>query len=319
MSTRVAGFDLSDLTSLRTKAEIYQRDPFLREGAYHFSDAVEDYVPGAIFKIALVMIRPDCLILNRSSRLVDLIEKYGFSIVTHRVKSISPVAMRVLWAHPFCHATTERLHLLDRLFAIAPSVIIIAWDKLGHAQWPASVDLSLRKGSAYPINRTGSDMRTILGSPNRVLSLFHISDEPLDILRDLAILFSAAERACLFRQITSFPGNNTLALESLAKTLNDIEASVAPMSRCDRSGSLDHDKGGCSRSFDCPLDRLTNSWESVEDSTLETIDQKFASTGCTCTASRWKNILLASEMIRTSDPTALDNIIGRPTLRWSRP
>jgi hypothetical protein len=63
------------------------------------------------------------------------------------------------------------------------------------------VRLSELKGSASKPNGDGTRMRELLGMPNRLLNFVHIADEPADIIRELGIVFDAAERRTVLDNI----------------------------------------------------------------------------------------------------------------------
>lgn len=319
MITTIAGYDVNQLTRTPTKASLYQRDPFFREAAYHFGAAVEDQIPSAIFKITLVVLRPDCLIMSKGLNLLQLIEDCGFSVLIYRVKSISRVMMRLMWLYPFSHASVDRLHVLDRLFDLAPSVILLVWNRCSGPDWPASVNLSLRKGPADPVNRPGHDLRTILESPNRILSLFHVSDEPADVLRELGILFNFYERAELFRCILSSVNDGYSVTGTLRKALIYLELNSRKANICERMHHKSIQSFSTMVAEQCPLDSCSSIWQGMQHASLSDIDRMMLESGCTCKASMWKSIQLASNFIMSSDPTAIGNILGRPIDRWVHP
>jgi hypothetical protein len=55
---------------------------------------------------------------------------------------------------------------------------------------PAAVRLSKAKGASNPAERIGENLRDALGSPSKILALIHSPDEPIDLLRELALLGS---------------------------------------------------------------------------------------------------------------------------------
>ncbi|MGR4852125.1 hypothetical protein [Streptomyces sp. LARHCF252] len=103
--------------------------------------------------------------------------------------------MRALWAYMCRWATTERL-LLDALAALGPGLLVLWADNTGAS---ACERMTAVKGRNDPRRREPGTLRDIAGSPNRVLTMLHCADDAADVVRELGVLCSWAERSHLIK------------------------------------------------------------------------------------------------------------------------
>jgi hypothetical protein len=57
--------------------------------------------------------------------------------------------------------------------------------------------LTRLKGGNDPAGRAPDSLRSVAGSPNRLLTMVHTSDDPADVVRELAVFLPWRERAAL--------------------------------------------------------------------------------------------------------------------------
>jgi hypothetical protein len=83
--------------------------------------------------------------------------------------------------------------LLDAVAGLGPSLLVL----YRHADGDPARRLTLLKGGNEPAGRAPDSLRSVAGSPNRLLTMVHTADGPADVARELAVFLSWRERAAL--------------------------------------------------------------------------------------------------------------------------
>jgi hypothetical protein len=185
---RCHGVVWRDLTHLPIKRDLFRNDCYFREAADSVLALPLPAVRTFLRSYTLFMLKPDALVARKGELAVRAVEALGFDPVWARPVRLSRRGMRELWRFSWSEAAIERIRLSTLLNAAAPAVCMVLRRRKDQAI-PASVQLALAKGSATPERRTREHIRTILGSPNGILSFIHCADEPADMLRELAVFF----------------------------------------------------------------------------------------------------------------------------------
>jgi hypothetical protein len=71
------------------------------------------------------------------------------------------------------------------------------------------------KGGNDPAGRAPDSLRSVAGSPNRLLTMVHSSDDPADVVRELAVFLPWRERAALAPMTASWCGEVVISLMRL--------------------------------------------------------------------------------------------------------
>ncbi|WKU42630.1 nucleoside-diphosphate kinase [Streptomyces sp. VNUA116] len=183
------------LTRFSGKDTVFAADLFAREawatlarelgdgGAYSFAEAT-----------ALMWVRPDAFAAGVARKVLAATQAAGFRPLAVRPVRVDRCGARALWAYMCRWATVERLWLLDALVALGPGLLVLWADDTGE---PAAARLTALKGSNAAGRRTGASLRDVAGSPNRLLTMVHVADEPADVVRELGILCPWPDRAAL--------------------------------------------------------------------------------------------------------------------------
>jgi len=183
-------FTLRELTTVESKAELYALEATYRETLYELacpcSDdaAIGETVRGA----GLCLFRPDAIVHGKVAAAAGYLAELGFNLVGTAETEVCRSAIRDVWRYQLDVASGARLRLLDLLFGATPSLVAIYRLNSTAPRIPCSVLLADSKGLANGVNRQGWELRSFLGSPNRIEVYVHCSDEPADVVRDGGIL-----------------------------------------------------------------------------------------------------------------------------------
>ncbi|TXH76054.1 MAG: nucleoside-diphosphate kinase [Lysobacteraceae bacterium] len=187
------------LTRIPLKARLYAREPYFREGLDQAWRCLGDATPETLHRSALMMIKPDGLIGGKAPRIVEFLHEYGFEIVAVRHFVLHRLQWRELWRYQLTAATLDRLMVNDLVFS-EPGLMLCLRDTTV-SPLPATVRLSELKGPSDVAQQTPGCLRRLMAQPNRVFSLFHVADEPADLLRELSIFLDAWDRARVFNAL----------------------------------------------------------------------------------------------------------------------
>lgn len=233
-STQVAGGvePWRELTSLALKWATYECEASFRESLHDATVAVGAAELGALLQAHCeISVKPDGLASRVVAPLLRYMEERRFVPVAHRVHSLSPVQVRDIWRYQWNVATLDRLRLFDLIMAQAP-VLTLYFRDTEESDIPATVRLRGLKGSAVPGLRASDSLRSACAAPNRLLTLIHAADEPIDILRELGIAYDSVERRWLLGELVRPLGSYSYT--SLERDVEQLYA-ACPEQDFDRS------------------------------------------------------------------------------------
>ncbi|MGW0883293.1 nucleoside-diphosphate kinase [Streptomyces sp. NPDC002671] len=186
--------DLGLLTRDAEKRCHYAFDPLVREG---WATAVGVLGAGEALRFAsetaLLWLRPDVVAAGAAADVLARAEAAGFTAVGASVVRLERAGVRALWWWQLRRATAERLLLLDAVVELGPGLLVL----YRHRDGDAARRLTRLKGGNAPGGREADSLREVAGSPNRLLTMVHTSDDPLDVVRELAVFLPWRERAAL--------------------------------------------------------------------------------------------------------------------------
>jgi nucleoside diphosphate kinase len=189
-----------ELTSLPVKWSTYEREAVFRESLRDAASVLGDDLAPVLQAHCEITVKPDGLAARVVDRLLAYLERQGFRLVTYRVHALSPLQVRDIWRYQWNVATHDRLRLFDLVLAQAPVLTLYLYDA-AEADIPATVRLRGLKGSALPGLRSADSLRSTCQAPNRLLTLVHAADEPVDLVRELGIAHDAPERRALYAEL----------------------------------------------------------------------------------------------------------------------
>ncbi|MFJ6140774.1 nucleoside-diphosphate kinase [Kitasatospora sp. NPDC092286] len=186
--------DLERLTRDAEKRRQYAVDPLVREGWATLAGVLgTGEAQRFAGETALLWLRPDVVAAGTAVDVLARVEAAGFTPVGASVVQLERAGVRALWWWQLRRATAERLLLLDAVVGLGPGLLVL----YRHRDGDAARRLTRLKGGNAPGRREADSLREVAGSPNRLLTMVHTSDDPLDVVRELAVFLPWRERAAL--------------------------------------------------------------------------------------------------------------------------
>lgn len=148
-----------------------------------------------------IIIKPELIKRGGIDALFLFLNRNKFLPVSATKVRIDRIKSTSIWRYQWNKATLDRIALTCQMGEVEESIVVLLKDLSSGGQVPAAVRLWGLKGSAVESKRSKHHLRTILGMRNRMIGLVHCPDEPVDIIRDLGILFDCTCRKEFFRQV----------------------------------------------------------------------------------------------------------------------
>ncbi|MFI0796870.1 hypothetical protein ACH4OY_29910 [Micromonospora rubida] len=180
--------DLRALSADTEKLELYRRDDSLPTGITAAKDALGLDFARELQRIALVVIHPDLIAQRRVERCLTFARDHDLQPVVALPFVFEPAMTAAMWQHSLDDATEDSLAVCDVFCAKTESLLVLLRDRGPEPTRAASARLSALKGSTRAERRQEGHLRSHLRATNQIVTAVHCSDEPIDILRELAIL-----------------------------------------------------------------------------------------------------------------------------------
>ncbi|MEU2264965.1 hypothetical protein ABZ568_00625 [Streptomyces olindensis] len=222
----LAGPDWGRLTDVAGKDVTFARDLVAQEGWAALAGELGDDEAAYAFagRAALMWVRPDAFAAGTAREVLAAAVRAGFRPLAARPVRLERCAVRALWAYMCRWATAERLILMDALAELGPGLLVLWADGTGG---PVSVRMTALKGRNDPARRKPGTLRDVAGSPNRALTMLHTTDDPADVVRELAVFCSWPERVGLIAEAATGLRHGHSA--DLAYALRDVERDLPPL------------------------------------------------------------------------------------------
>jgi nucleoside diphosphate kinase len=145
----------------------------------------------ALQRVAVLTVKPDGVITRAAPDCLSFMSDHGFRPIGGRIFHYDRTTSREIWRYQWNIATLDRLQVADAIHRCAPALMMFFEDETRGEErtLPATVRLAGLKGPAKPAERTAGHLRSRLAAVNRMIVAVHCSDEPIDIVRELGILF----------------------------------------------------------------------------------------------------------------------------------
>jgi nucleoside diphosphate kinase len=155
---------------------------------------------------AFIVFRPDAIVTRSVSNAIDVLSENGFSILKTYQFQYTHLTVRECWRYQTNINTRDRIVLMDLLMTSAPSLLCLLRAECGDGDLPATVRLKLLKGPSAPEKRKLGQIRYAMGGVQAPMySLVHAPDEPVDLLRELAIFLEPAQRRQAYALLAAEP------------------------------------------------------------------------------------------------------------------
>jgi hypothetical protein len=175
------------LTSDRDKVRHYATESAFRHGWAAFHDGLRDEIEPTLHRMAMAIVLPEGLAGRRAEQTLAFLRSAAFTPVLARPVQLGPAAFREMWRYASNVHSYDAMVLNELAGGKSTSVLLVLRDDQPSPLVPASVRLTALKGPARPAKRHAGQLRSALGAPNPTLVMVHCSDEPIDVVRELAI------------------------------------------------------------------------------------------------------------------------------------
>lgn len=226
------GYEIPEWLSVqRDKRRLYGLDLYFRE-AWEELDASTDALRELVETHAVVVCKPDAVAGRRLHAGLDWFARQGFDVVGAEICRVTRHATRALWQFQWNIATRERMELTELLMAQSRSLFLMV--RLPPDGVPATVRMAALKGPVSGV-RLPHHLRHAMGAVNSVINSVHSTDEPADVVRELAVFLDAEQRGRVIEGMLGGGGRDVGALvaELYAETAEEsafgFEARVAAL------------------------------------------------------------------------------------------
>ncbi|MCR9255254.1 MAG: hypothetical protein NXI16_04080 [Alphaproteobacteria bacterium] len=287
------------LTVLPEKKSAFGKDLYFREAWQDVENGLGESAAEILGATALLSVKPDAVVGRRLARIVDFCVGRGFLPVASATTRFNRHSMRALWEHDWHVYPVDRLAFCSYWYPSADILVLLLVDQTVDRNLPASVRLTGLKGSSLAHKRTGDSLRSQLAPPNQVLNFVHVADEPVDVVRELGILFDRTQRRAMVDAL-AHPPVPTALQETTDRRLRLEEEH--PAHDLDFAASLDRLRGAGLISPEHAA-RLAKSavagepvaWDRIRaDMDIDALDP----------SARWDFITVASKLIDLERPVA---------------
>jgi hypothetical protein len=131
---------------------------------------------------------------------------------------IVPEQARLIWRYQENVMTDQHILLVQRLLSAGASICILLRDGSIRRSTPASGHVTYLKGPTLMKKRRPLHLRSLIGPAiANVMSYLHASDDPADLLRDLAVLFPDEVIVGMLREAAAGMDRTDAALAALSR------------------------------------------------------------------------------------------------------
>jgi hypothetical protein len=237
------------LTDDREKSETYRDDPDVSRGLAWARQILGPTMASTVSSHALLLIQPDCFARRMADRCVSFASRHGFRPVHAMRVRLEPRIVSGLWFYQSDTSSPDSLTIAELVCGRSDALLVLFRDDAPETGVPASLRLTRLKGPSDPGRRTPDQLRSVIGAQDRLIVLIHTSDEPIDVIRESAIICGPSARE-LYLRMAAPPADDAAAdvAARIAAITGDTEAHdldpAAAMRRLsDAVAAAAHDRG----------------------------------------------------------------------------
>lgn len=193
--------DARFFTTIEYKHQAYLEETFFREAWDDVELEWGDSALELLHDIAVIVFKPEAVVGRRLEHVMAFARDNGFEPIVVWRTHLDRHIVRQIWRYQWNLATTARVNVATAMYSSTDTILVVFRDLRPVERLPACVRLRSLKGSAVPELRRPNELRTVLGGDNCMLTFVHIPDEPMDIVREMAVFFDRPERRRLLRSI----------------------------------------------------------------------------------------------------------------------
>lgn len=213
------------LTADQEKLRAYADDDWFKSGLDAAYEVLGDDASRLVQRHAVLVIQPDCIAGRTAELCVEHVRRQGFEPV-HTIRfHFGTEQTAGIWHYQSNISTQDSLDIADQVCGKGDSLLVLLRDTTAEPVMPASLRLTDLKGRSNPAKRTEHHLRTILGAKTVLVVLVHTPDEPVDLIRETAVLLGPRMRELYARMAQPVPSD---AATDLAAHIQDLYAESDP-------------------------------------------------------------------------------------------
>lgn len=211
------------LSAVDQKNIEFLREAYLRQGWEDFSQLFPDDALARLQRSAVIVFKPEAIVGRRVRKALAYLAEHDFSPASWTWIQLTRHSINAIWRFQWNVATLDRLDLAEDLYCRGKSLFVVLEDRKPELGLPATTRLRKLKGPAQPELRNPGHLRFAVNAPNRMMSIVHAPDEPIDIVRECGIHFAGNERRDVIASLFAFSGGSSTPLRELLSALDQIE------------------------------------------------------------------------------------------------
>ncbi len=224
----------------------YCNDLYIYECSKEIENRLGDQTQHWYKNTALMMFKPDAIVGRRGQQILSFCKEHGFEVKSSAIVELNRHSMREIWRFDWQTFPIERLSFSTLWYTVSKTVVILFEQNDTYFQ-PASERLNALKGGPRYPGQTDS-LRSTLNPPNVLLNFVHVADHPIDVVREIGILFDEFSRGKFIEGKWGISGQS--AAVELDEHINALEAMYPAhdlsfensLSRLERAGLIEHHK-----------------------------------------------------------------------------
>ena len=195
----------SAMSRSKKKLDIYYQDFYYEMSFTQAYDTLQESLLFHMNNVALLVIKPDAVFMNRIPLIVQWLFSNGYEILYMSELYVTHTQTTELWKYQWSAASIDRIIVNEKLMEMGHSFLLLLRNKEYTAtnNDPLSVRLTEQKGAAKETLRLEYHLRSILKPLNIILNYVHTADEPADVIREIGILCGTYELSNVYASILS--------------------------------------------------------------------------------------------------------------------
>lgn len=183
------------------KRQLYSVDTYFRDSWEDLLFVAGRSAVAVASTHALLLLKPDAVVRRRLSVALDWLTARGWRVTYAQRFRVNRWAIRAFWQYQWNTATRDRREMAD-LYMTATDSLVLVLRAPDTGEWAAAT-LTRAKGSSDPARCRPGQLRYALGTLNQQLNLVHSADEPADLVREIGICCTDAERSVVYRAMAA--------------------------------------------------------------------------------------------------------------------
>jgi hypothetical protein len=327
---------LASLSVIRSKRALFAVDTYFRDSWEDLCELPPDGIEPILRHHALLLLKPDAVVGRRLDAALAWLGEQGTVVAAEPVRLDRHTA-RAMWQYQWNVASRDRRDLADLIAhgggehgrgehglgehgrgehpggELGGNALVLIVRMPADVR-PATVRLSAAKGPADPERREPWQLRHRLGNDNFLLNFVHTADEPADLVREIGVLFDAAERRRLYRHLlrgADATGTAQARIAELYERSPERDLTLAGLisrqyQRLDsRSGPAVRELAAALAATDAGLNA---DWRGLCD----------LAERAEVPLDRWDQVVLGTHLMVASEPGTAPILAGVPALEWDR-